>query len=326
LKNSYKKNFSHIIGRILLYFLLIIILFLLILSIYNKVMMKKEAKIYENPIGQYIEIDGHKMCLYTEGAGAHTLIFLSGSGTSSPVLDFKSIYSRLSDDFRIVVIEKFGYGFSDVSNTERDFETILRQDRQALSKAGIEGPFILCPHSMSGLEAILWSQLYPKEVEAIVGLDMSVPESYENMQSSRALINFAYALTNAARKLGLLRLFSDKFLISSTILSDEERSIYRSIIYSKLLNADVKSEANYTDEACAKIRSLEKPTIPILYILSDGSGGTGSSKETWRSFAYSFAENCPAAKFLELDCPHYVHDFESQRIEKAIRDFILLGE
>ncbi|MCR4742490.1 MAG: hypothetical protein K5866_06445 [Treponema sp.] len=39
-------------------------------------MMKKEAKIYENPIGQYIEIDGHKMCLYTEGAGDHTLIFL----------------------------------------------------------------------------------------------------------------------------------------------------------------------------------------------------------------------------------------------------------
>ncbi len=37
------------------------------------------------------------------------LLFLSGSGTAAPVLDFKSLYSLLSSDYRIVVIEKFGY-------------------------------------------------------------------------------------------------------------------------------------------------------------------------------------------------------------------------
>ena len=35
------------------------------------------------------------------------------------------------------------------------------------------------PHSASGIEAILWAQLYPEEVEAIIGLDMSVPAFYE---------------------------------------------------------------------------------------------------------------------------------------------------
>ena len=37
---------------------------------------------------------------------------------------------------------------------------------------GFEGPYVLCPHSMSGLEAVLWAQKYPDKVEAIVGLDM----------------------------------------------------------------------------------------------------------------------------------------------------------
>ena len=39
---------------------------------------------------------------------------MSGWGTPSPILDFKTLYSRLSDENRIVVVEKFGYGFSDV--------------------------------------------------------------------------------------------------------------------------------------------------------------------------------------------------------------------
>ena len=42
----------------------------------------------------------------------------------------------------------------------------------ALDKAGIQDPYVLCPHSLSGLEALYWAQKYPDEVEAIVGLDI----------------------------------------------------------------------------------------------------------------------------------------------------------
>ena len=48
------------------------------------------------------------MSVYTEGEGDHTIVFMSGWGTTSPILDFKALYSRLSDDYKIVVIEKFG--------------------------------------------------------------------------------------------------------------------------------------------------------------------------------------------------------------------------
>jgi hypothetical protein len=56
-------------------------------------MLASEESLIETPIGQYVEVDGHKMNIYTEGEGKHTLLFLSGSGTAAPVLDFKSLYS-----------------------------------------------------------------------------------------------------------------------------------------------------------------------------------------------------------------------------------------
>ena len=310
-----------IFGKVLLGILAALVVFLVVMFVYNKVKIQKEAVVFDNPVGEFVEVDGKKMCVYVEGEGEHTFVFLSGSGTASPILDFKSIYSRLADDYRVVVIEKFGYGFSDVSGAERDFDTILRQDREALSKLGIEGPFILCPHSMSGLEAIMWAQQFSQEVEAIVGLDMATPEDYEVMQMSEGMEKLVVAVNTAAREFGILRLLSDSAIISSTVLTDEEIKIYRQIAYAKILNADVESEGKYTDEACNEIKSMPMPDVPMLLFVSDGSGGTGIDKDTWRGCAHDFASKCINAIVVELDCPHYVHNYETERIENDMRAF-----
>ena len=145
MKREKMKKIFRITGKIILLLFIVLVFLIGGIFIYNKIMLVSEEALIEKPIGQYVEVDGHKMNIYTEGEGKHTLLFLSGSGTAAPVLDFKSLYSLLSSDYKIVVIEKFGYGFSDVVDSERSFETILRQDREALTKAGIEGPYILCP-------------------------------------------------------------------------------------------------------------------------------------------------------------------------------------
>lgn len=61
--------------------------------------------------------------------------------------------------------------------------------------SGEMGPFVLAPHSMSGLEALYWAQQYPEEVKAIVGLDPVTPESVEVMGNlPKAGLSFMYAL------------------------------------------------------------------------------------------------------------------------------------
>ncbi len=151
------KKFLKILGRIFSVILIIVLLFTTVAFIYNRVQLKKEEAIWQNPPGQYVEVDGHKMHIYTEGEGDHTIVLMSGWGDTSPYVNFLPLCKDLSTDAKVVIIERFGYGLSDVVKEERTFDKIVENDRECLSKAGIEGPFVLCPHSIAGVEATLWA-------------------------------------------------------------------------------------------------------------------------------------------------------------------------
>jgi len=64
------------------------------------------------------------------------------------------------------------------------------------------------------------------------------------------------------------------------------------------------------------------PQVPMLLFISDGSGGTGFTEEKWRSIPKEYISGSDNAGFIELNCPHYVHDYEYDEISKDIMDFI----
>ena len=94
------KKFFKVAGKVLLVLLIAVVVILGAIFVYNRIMMKQEEPLLAEPLGQLVEVDGHNMCIYTEGEGEHTLLFLSGSGTAAPILDFKSLYSLLKDDYQ----------------------------------------------------------------------------------------------------------------------------------------------------------------------------------------------------------------------------------
>jgi len=124
--------------------MIIIILVVLLLLIYinHRIQLKKESAL-RSPLGQIVEVDGHNMSVYIEGEGETTLVFMSGGGTCCPILDFKSLYSLLSDNYKVAVVEKFGYGFSDVVDVSRNIDSILENTRAALEAAGLNAPYVL---------------------------------------------------------------------------------------------------------------------------------------------------------------------------------------
>lgn len=310
------KNTLKIVEKVLLALVIVLVSSLLVIYVYNRIKMKQEEPLLANPLGQMVEVDGHMMCVYEEGEGEHTLLFLSGSGTAAPILDFKSLYSLLKDNYHIVVIEKFGYGFSDVVDAERSFDTILRQDREALEKAGIEGPFVLCPHSMSGLESIMWAQDYPDEVEAIIGLDMVLPRTYDEFDFD-GVFRFE-KLAVLARELGIVRFYySDSSLPAA--LSKEEKELYRAIACRKAVNVDVINEGLSITEAVREIDGKPKPDVPMLMFLSDGKEVKGTN---WIENHYDYVSDLTDAKVVELGCGHYVHNFMQDRIAEDIKEFI----
>ena len=313
------KKELKITGKILLGLLILLAVFLIVMTIYNQIMLKKNKELYKTPLGQLVEVDGHNMSIYTEGEGPHTIVFMSGWGTSSPILDFKALYSRLSDEYKIVVIEKFGYGFSDVVDGERDFDTILRQDREALDKSGIEAPYVLCPHSLSGFEATLWAQKYPDEVEAIVGLDCCTPncESEAELKSDEKIVGLAKILNRAASYTGLLRLTNFDY---SGTLTNEEKKIFTEIACHITANDTMIRENNLENVSAvtAELNAAPLPTVPMIMYVSADNGGL----ENWVSGMQAMVDASSNGKLIKLDCGHYVHDFEYERISKDMKAFI----
>lgn len=304
-----------------LFFIIISILaaFLLFSYLNHRIRLNQERDLRE-PLGQLIEVNGNRMSVYTEGSGSKTLVFLSGGGTCSPILDFKSLYSLLSNEYQIAVVEKFGYGFSDVVDEERDIDTILAETRAALEKSGIEAPYILCPHSMSGIEALYWAQQYPEEVEAVIGLDMAVPGYYEIMKLSIPSIKIG----QYGAALGITRFLpniAESDAIKYGTLTEEEKEIYRAVFYNKTATATMIDECRAIKDNAETVAQNGVPQVPMLLFLSDGSG-TGFDTETWRRIPKEYLTGSGSGKYIELDCPHYVHDHEYERISDEIRRFI----
>lgn len=297
-----------------------VLMLLLIICINHQIHLKMEKEL-RLPLGQMVEVDGNNMSIYVEGTGDITLVFMSGGGTCSPILDFKSLYSLLSNKYRIVVVEKFGYGFSDVVDKKRGIESILADTRAVLKAAGIEAPYILCPHSMSGIEALYWAQQYPEEILAIIGLDMAVPKSYQDYNINMTMLK----LSQFASAIGITRLLpsvSDSDAIINGTLSNKEKEIYRAVFYNRTATITMLNEVKSIKENASKVEADNTPQIPMLLFVSNGDE-TGWDKETWRSYQREYIANIENSKMIELDCPHYVHDYEYKAISESIIAFLL---
>ena len=306
--------------RVLLWIVAVIVILILICFVYHRYRLNAEKKLRE-PLGQLVDTNGNNMSIYVEGSGSRTLVFLSGGGTCSPILDFKSLYSLLRDDYRIVVVEKFGYGYSDIVDEDRNIQTILSETRLALNKAGIDGPYVLCPHSMSGIEALYWAQEYPDEIESIIGLDMAVPEYYENMKINLPLMK----LGQYAADLGITRLIptlAESDAIKHGTLTNDEKNRYRAIFYNRTATVTMINEAKSVKDNAIIVAQNGVPQVPMLLFISDGTGGTGFDKETWRRIQEKYISEVESGKYIELDCPHYVHDYEYGRISEEIKSFL----
>lgn len=305
--------------KITLIILGVVILLFLAIFINHQIRLKKEAKLL-TPIGQLVEVDGHKMNIYIEGEGEQTIVFLSGGGTCSPVLDFKSLYSLLSDDYKVVVVEKFGYGFSDVVDKERDVVSVLADTRAALAAAGVEGPYILCPHSMSGIEALYWAQQYPEEVSAIIGLDIAVPGAYEDYKMNVPMLK----LSQFAARVGIIRLLpgvAESEAMKYGTLTEEEKEIYKAVFFSRTATTTMMNEVSSIKESAKVVDDAGVPQVPMLLFVSNGSG-TGWEEEAWRNYQKDYIREASNGRLVELNCSHYVHDHEYELIAEQMADFI----
>ena len=297
-------------------FISFILLFLVATFIFHCISLEKERASL-NPMGKTVLVNGHKMNVYVEGDGPETIVVLSGAGIASPILDFKNLTDSLSKNYKIVVVERAGYGYSDDSNHSRDVMEILSETRQALSQVNVKGPFIILSHSMASLESLAWQEKYPDEVKALIGLDWALPASYENLKDNQALLTVAYWTS----KIGLLRYFPESFYIKNPTLNESERKKYKLLAYKQLMSQAMLHESQTVKENAKKVPSNINPKIPALLMVSNGEG-TSFSQSEWQLYAERFASDQSNVQVVYMDAPHDLYHYQSDAIVSRIKEFL----
>ena len=297
-------------------FLSFILLFLGATFIFHRISLEKEQASL-TPVGQQVLVNGHQMNVYVQGEGPETIVVISGAGIASPILDFKEVSESLSKQYKLVIVERAGYGYSDDSNHSRDVMEVLSETRQALSQANITGPFIILSHSMASLESLAWQEKYPDEVKVLIGLDWALPSSYENLKDNQALLTVAYW----SSKIGLLRYLPESFYIKNQTLTENERKQYKLLAYKQLMSQAMLYESQTVKENAKKVPSSINPKIPTLLLVSNGEG-TSFSQSEWQRYAERFASDQSNVQVVYMDAPHDLYHYQSDAIVSRIKEFL----
>lgn len=306
----------HVFRKRLLFLLGAVLLLLLSSFTYHRLSLQRE-KASLNPMGQMVSVNGHDMSVFVKGEGPQTLVFLSGAGTASPILDFKDLYDGLSKQYKIVVVERAGYGYSEDTSKSRDVSEVLSETRQALAKAHVSSPYIILSHSMASLETLLWQEKYPSEVKAIIGLDWALPESYAHLKMYPQILRMA----RWGSQLGLLRSLPSRLYVPNANLSSSDRRLYQRIAYRQILSKAMLNESLSVKENAKKVTSSIDSQIPTLLMVSNGEG-TGFSQEDWRYYASSFAKDQKNIAVTFYDSPHYLYHYQTKEVAAKIEEFI----
>ena len=293
-----------------------ILLFLLATFIFHRISLEKEEASL-SPMGQQVLVNGHQMNVYVQGEGPETIVVISGAGIASPILDFKEVSESLSKRYKVVIVERAGYGYSDDSNHSRDVMEVLSETRQALSQANITGPFIILSHSMASLESLAWQEKFPDEVKALIGLDWALPSSYENLKQNQTLLTVAYWSSN----IGLLRYFPESFYIKNQTLTENERKQYKLLAYKQLMSQAMLHESQTVKENAKKVTSSINPKIPTLLLVSNGED-TSFSQFEWQRYAERFASDQSNVQVVYMDAPHDLYHYQSDAIVSRIKEFL----
>ena len=306
----------HVFMKRLLFLMGAVLVLLLASFIYHRLALQRE-KASLNPMGQMVSVNGHDMSVFVKGNGPQTLVFLSGAGTASPILDFKDLYDGLSKQYKIVVVERSGYGYSEGTSKSRDVSEVLSETRQALAKAHVSGPYIILSHSMASLETLLWQEKYPSEIQAIIGLDWALPESYSQLRMHSQILRMA----RLGSQLGLLRYIPSRLYVPNENLSSSDRRLYQRIAYRQILSQAMLNESLSVKGNAKKVDAKINSQISTLLLVSNGEG-TSFSKEEWRNYAARFAKDQKNIELTFYDAPHYLYHYRTKEVVAKIEDFI----
>jgi pimeloyl-ACP methyl ester carboxylesterase len=121
------------------------------------------------PIGRRYDVDGRRLYLHSSGTGRPVVVFLAGGGMFG--LGYLNVHLRAAERTTSVLYDRAGTGWSDPAPLPRSAADVVRELRHLLRTAQLPGPYVFVAHSLGGLYARRFAQLFPSEVAGLLMLD-----------------------------------------------------------------------------------------------------------------------------------------------------------
>lgn len=293
---------------------LVVVFLVVVSSIVNAVLNQSERS-STAAYGERVEVAGGSLNVYRQGDSGPTIVMLTGYGTAAPALDYAPLIREL-DGYRVVVVEGFGYGYSDLTAPARTVENITAELHQALDQAAVDAPYVLLGHSIAGIYNLYYANRYPDEVAAVIGIDASVPGQINGLAGQDNPMSRLVSAT------GLVRVVSS---IAPSLVEPPgdaytagEREQIRLMTNWNWSNPAVLDEATHGAQNFAAVEDMVFPAdLPVLsFIKKEGS------QEGWKELHAAQLTDRAHGELVELDGGHYLHWTHSEALAEHIREFL----
>ncbi|MCD8509777.1 MAG: alpha/beta hydrolase [Bacillus sp. (in: Bacteria)] len=263
------------------------------------------------------------MHVYSKGDGEETIVLLPGLGVALPSADFGPLMRKLSEDYTVVTVEYFGVGFSDQIDTPRTNENYMNELRTALNKAGFMPPYILMPHSASGIYSEYYAITYPEEVTSIIMLDTtSTAYITEDLPP-----DFIHSLTKFQQAVGnpriLASLLPDTKLLENGY-TEEEIDDYKLYSY-HTVNDTMINQAKVLMENVKEVNGLPFPEeIPVLKLIAQETVEAMAEQDKDDGMGYQRDHLNRLGKnvsYQVLDATHFLYQTEIDEIVTLTNEF-----
>lgn len=270
-----------------------------------------------SPYGELIEINGQKMHVYSMGNGEKTIVLLPGFSVPLPCADFGPLMRELSKDYTVVCIEYFGIGFSEQTDTPRTNENYTEEIRTALSLAGYKAPYVLMPHSGSGIYSEYYAAKYPDEVSAIIMLDTTSSAKTETI-----VPKFVYGISKVQQSIGLNRIVN--FFVVPSLLKKENGYTEKEISdYGKFINHyyndTIADQLSRSNDNIIEVMGMDFPNeVPVLKLIA-----SQTMKQVGDEYQTNHLSRLGVnAESITLNGSHFIYHSDAARIFEATNTFL----
>jgi len=206
-----------------------------------------------------------------------------------------------------------------MTDKPRTPEQIANEIHEALEKLGAK-KYSLVAHSISGIYALQYANMFPDEVRSVTGIDTAVPKMDELIkQHNPELLSSEFSDAGSEKSVDEL-VEEDIADVEGYDFSEQQKEVMRMLKKRNMHNDDVFEARKKTQPETSNDKPYDTmlfpDNIPVQFCLSTESSGLAS----WYVGAHEAQLTSAGGAVMVIEGGHFLHHNQASLIARYIKD------